>query len=146
MQCEGAKLKNVFRFKYLGSIFAADGDQRYDVRRRIGLAMARMGKLTHVFNSEVSFGLKMRVYKCAVCSLFTYGSEAWNLDVATVAAINGANAACLSRITGRSRHVEASSRTRTYDLIRDIRKRRYEWLGHILRMPGERLLKVAVEV
>ena len=94
--------------------------------------MARMGKLTHVFNSKIPFGLKMRIYKCAVCSLFTYGSEAWNLDAETTASLNGANAACLSRITGRSRHVEASARTRTYDLIRDIRKRRYEWLGHIL--------------
>ena len=61
--CEGAKLKNVFKFRYLDSTFAADGGQRHDVRRRIGLAMARMGKLTHVFNSKASFGLKMRVYK-----------------------------------------------------------------------------------
>ena len=51
--CENSKLCNTFKFKYLGSIFAADGDQRYDVRRRIGMTMSRMGKLTHVFNSKV---------------------------------------------------------------------------------------------
>ena len=105
-----------------------------------------MGKLTHVFNAKIPFKLKMKVYKCAICSLFTYGSEAWNLDAATTAAINGANARCLSRITGKSPHEEASARTRTYDLVRDIRCRRHKWLGHILRMPGERLLKVAVKV
>ena len=107
--------------------------------------MARMGKLTHVFGSKIPFSLKMKVYKCAVCSLFTYGSEAWNLDEVTIAALNGANTRCLSRITARSPHVEASARTRTYDLVRDVRKRRHIWLGHILRMKGDRLLKVAVE-
>ena len=61
MKCEGVKVLNTFTFKYLGSIFAADGDQRYDVRRRISLAMTRMGKLTHVFNSKIPFGLKMKV-------------------------------------------------------------------------------------
>ena len=86
--CEGKVLKNVFRFKYLGSIFAADGDQRYDVRRRIGLAMARMGQLNQVFNSNVKFATKKKVYKTAVCSLFTYGCEAWNITEATAAAID----------------------------------------------------------
>ena len=42
--------------------------------------------------------------------------------------------------------MEASARTRTYDLVRDVRKRRYVWLGHILRMKGLRLLKVAAKV
>ena len=66
MRCEDAALKNTFRFKYLGSIFAADGDQRYDVRRRVGLAMDSVGKLTHVFNTKIPFGLKMKICECAV--------------------------------------------------------------------------------
>ena len=72
------------------------------------------------------------------------GCEAWNLDSATMASINGINARCLSRITGKSAHEEASARTRTYDLVRAIRVRRLKWLGHILRMTGERLVKMAV--
>ena len=32
--CEGFKLRNVFNFKYLGSIFSADGTHVHDVRRR----------------------------------------------------------------------------------------------------------------
>ena len=67
--CVGKKLKNVFRFKYLGSIFAADGSHEYDVRRRIGMAMSRMGDLRHVFNSKIRWGIKMKIYKTAVTSL-----------------------------------------------------------------------------
>ena len=108
--------------------------------------MNRMGQLRQVFNANISFALKMRIYKSAVCSILTYGSEAWNLDEQTKAAINGANAKCMSRITGRSIHEEASTRTRTYDLLKDIRQRRHKWLGHILRMPADRLVKTAVKV
>ena len=53
---------------------------------------------------------------------------------------------CLARITGKTIHEEASSRTRSYDLVRTIRIRRYMWLGHILRMDGTRLVKEAVRV
>ena len=69
VHCANSELKNVFRFKYLGSIFAADGSTEYDIKRRIALAMNRMGELRHVFSSDIKFGLKMQIYKTAVCSL-----------------------------------------------------------------------------
>ena len=142
--CEGAKLNNTYKFKYLGSIFAADGNEECDVRRRIAIAMQRMGALRNVFNSGIPLSLKLKIYKTAICSLLTYGCEAWALSEKTMAAINGANARCLSRFTGQDAHAEASARTRTYDLVGAIRKRRFVYLGHILRMQGERLVKHAV--
>ena len=60
----------------------------------------------------------MKIYKKAVTSLFTYDSEAWFLDEATAAKINGANARCLSRFTGKDAHAEASKHTTSYDLVR----------------------------
>ena len=143
VECAGDELVNAFYFKYLGSIFAADGDHKYDVRRRIGIAMTRMGQLRHVFSSKLPRSLKLKVYKAAICSLFTYGSEAWNLDEQTCAALNGANSRCLSRFTGRTIHEEASPRTRTFDLVAAIRQTRARWLGHILRMGPERMLHQA---
>ena len=138
--CEGFKLDNKFHFKYLGSIFGASGEQKFDVRRRIGIAMTRMGQLRQVFSSKLPLGIKLKVYRAAVCSLFTYGSEAWNLDEKTRAALNGANSRCLSRITGRSIQEEANERTRTFDLVAAIRRTRARWLGHILRMGPHRML------
>ena len=95
-------------FKYLGSVFAADGSHSYDVKRRVTMAMSRMGQLRHVFNSKIPVNLKMKIYKAAVCSILTYGSEAWRLDEKTLATLNGVNARCLSRFTGKDAHVEAS--------------------------------------
>ena len=87
----------------------------------------------------------MKVYKTAICSLLTYGSEAWHLDETISAMINGANARLLSRFTGKDAHTEASARTRSYDLVRAIQVRRLKWLGHIMRMKGPRLVKIAIE-
>ena len=140
VKCQGLELINTFLFKYLGSMFAADGQQQYDVRRRIGMAMTRMGQLRNVFSSQLSLSLKLKIYKVAVCSLLVYGSEAWKLDERTCAAINGANARCLSRFTGKSIHEESSAHKRTFDLVHSIRKCRAKWLGHILRMDRNRLV------
>ena len=52
VHCEGEALKNVFKFKYLGTLFAANGLQCYDIDKRIATAKARCGKLRKIFDSK----------------------------------------------------------------------------------------------
>ena len=59
--------------------------------------------------------------------------------------LNGANARLLSRFTGKDAHKEASPSSQTYNLVSAIKKRRLKWLGHILRMEGDRLVKFATK-
>ena len=147
VQCGGHDLCNTFLFKYLGSIFAADGSQMHDVKRRAAMAMDRCGQLSHVLGSTaIPMHLKFSIYHAAVCSLLTYGCEAWNLSEKIKAKINGCNAKCLSHFTNLNAHEEASARTRSIDLVGLIRQRRYRWLGHILRLKGNRLVKDAVKM
>ena len=91
----------------------------------------------------------MRLYVASVCSIMTYGSEAWLIDEEVSRVLNGANSLMVSKITGKSPHEEAKPQTRTFDLVKSIRARRLQWLGHILRMQlnpdgTERLIKSAV--
>ena len=58
--------------------------------------------------------------------------------------INGANSRMVARITHKTVKEEASRRTRTFDVVTQIRARRLQWLGHILRMGSERLVHQAV--
>ena len=147
VMCNGKSLVNIYLFKYLGSIFAADGSQEQDVLRRCAMAVTRCGQLRNVFDSpDIPLKLKLNIYNSAVLSLLTYGCEAWSMTPKIQAKINGVNARCLSRITGRSIHIEASSRTQTLDVITDIRIRKWKWLGHLLRAPGDRLTKLALKV
>ena len=144
--CNGNILKNCFLFKYLGSMFSADGNNKADIRRRTGMAVTRCGQLRQVFSSpSIDLATKMKIYKCAVGSLFTYGNEAWDLNDQCLRTLNGANAGCLHRFTGKSRVEESRPATTTYSLCGDIRRRRLVWLGHILRMDHSRLVfKAAV--
>ena len=61
--CEHDALENVFKFTYLGTVFAADGQQLYDIRVRMGKAMTRCGRLGHLFDSPIlGPWLKIRLY------------------------------------------------------------------------------------
>ena len=62
------------------------------------------------------------------------------MTAAVTAALNGANSKMMSTITGRTVHEEASA-DKTFDVVMWIRARRLQWLGHILRLGDERLIK-----
>ena len=79
-----------------------------------------------------------------MCTQLVYGSKAWNLDEEAVRTLNGVNSKLLHRITGRPVQEEARD-GRSFDLVRWIRTRRAQWLGHILRMEPSRMLHRAVQ-
>ena len=87
-------------------------------------------------------GETLRLYAASVCSTLTHGSEAWTLTPGALATLNGFNSQQLHRITGRSYREEATKPS--YDLLKAVRSRRHHWLGHILRMPADRLVRRAV--
>ena len=90
--CDSKELENVFVFKYLGTLFSTDDLQQYDIKRRISLTMSRCGKLRHIFASPfISLYLKLRLYDAAVCSIFVYGCETWNLTEKVMCQLNGTN-------------------------------------------------------
>ena len=147
VMCEGQPLCNVFRFRYLGTIFAANASQKFDLDSRIAMAMARCGRLRPVFDSKViTLRLKLRLYEAAVCSLMTYGCETWDINVETQKRINGANSVMLARITGKSIPQEARPATTSLNLIRRIRMRRHRWVGHILRLGQKSIVYQALKV
>lgn len=50
----------------------------------------------------------------------------------------------MSGITGNTARQEATPKSRTFDIVLWVRARRLQWLGHILRMGTDRLLKQAI--
>ena len=144
--CEDEEIENIWSCKYLGSRFRADGDQYSDITARIAAATATAGKMRNIWSSNsIPQRLKLRIYITGVCSRLVYGSEAWKLDAKACAMINGANSRLISRITQKTPHEEASRRTRTFDVVRWIRSRRLQWVGHILRMCPSRMVHKAAK-
>lgn len=136
-------LKNVFDFTYLGHFFQADGDSTRAVDIRIGKASARFTQLRNIWDSSVlSKRLKLQLYKSAVISTLSHCHEVWKLDKRIMKKIGGWNARCLSIITGneiRDERIRPS-----VDVIKDMRMSRLRWLGHILRLDEDRLLRKVV--
>ena len=140
------EVDNQWQSKYLGATFEAGGEQMSDVKIRIARARQRFGKMRHIWgNKDLHVNLRMRLYKSSVCSIMTYGSEAWRITPEVSAALNGANSSMVSKITGKSIREEASE-GKTFDLVKWIRARKLQWLGHILRMGKERKVKQAIFV
>ena len=139
VECGDRPLDNVVKFRYLGTMFHAFGGDAVDVYRRCAMAMDKAGKLRSVWrSSSLPCSLKMRVYKSIVCSVLLYGCESWLLDKSVVQKLNGVNSRIVSWITKKTVREEASSRTRSFDMVSWVRARRLTWLRQILRMDSSR--------
>ena len=123
--------------------FTSDRDDAADMRHRMAIAGERSRRLDYLWrDNRLPRSLKLRLYAASVCSTLTHGSEAWILTPRALATLNGFNSRQLHRITVRSYREEAT--TPSYDLLTAVRTRRHQWLGHILRMPANRLVRRAV--
>ena len=83
--------------------------------------------------------MKLRLYLACVCSTFTHACEAWNMTDSVMRRINGFNSRCLHVITGESYRDTATKPV--IDLLLQIRRRRMRYLGHVLRMHEDRLVR-----
>ena len=113
------------------------------MRHRMTIAGERSHSLDYLWpDNRLPQSFKLRLYAASVCSTQTHGSEAWMLTPRALATLNGFNSRQLHSITGRSYREEATKPS--YDLLTAARPRRHQWLGHILRMPADRLVHRAV--
>ena len=84
IHCGGEELESVLKFKCLGSVFAADGQQQYDIKARMGMTISWCGKLGHLFDSpNLGSRLKLRLNRASVISLLTYSQLHLIKDLAT---------------------------------------------------------------
>ena len=131
-------LGNVYSFDYLGSRLQGDGDDEADVRYRMDIAQAAFASLSHLWTDHrLSRNLKLRLYNLCVCSTLTHSCEAWNLTKTVSRILNGFNSRCL--ITGEEYRVTAVSPA--YNLLLYVRQRRLRYLGHLLRLPHDSVVR-----
>ena len=93
------KLKQV---TYLGGVISENSTCTYDIKRRIGLAMGGMQKLTSIWKSkEITTETKIELYWVLILSIATYGFESWTLKKRDEHGL--LEMSCLRRILGVSR-------------------------------------------
>ena len=133
LQVNGAKLKQVEKFKYLGVAFTSDGRQDEELDTRIGKASAVMRALHYsvVMKRELSKKAKLSIFKAAFVPILTYGHESWVM-------IEGVT------LFNKVRSSEIRKSLNIEPLLLRIERSQLRWFGHVSRMPQERLPKQAL--
>jgi exonuclease III len=141
-------LRNVPTFKYLGSFLSEDCKLDNEIQHRISQASSAFGRLRcRVFeNHSLTLRTKVQVYHAVCLSTLLYGAEAWTMYRRHFRILEAWHIRCLQRILGltwrdRVPHSEILMRTGCLSLEAIMYRRQLRWLGHVVRMPDDRLPK-----
>ena len=113
------------------------------MRHRLEIAQSAFSSLSRLWaDHRLSRTTKLRLYRVCVCSSLTHCCEAWTFNRTVMRSINGFNSRCLHVMTGE--HYRETATAPAYDLVLAVRRRRLRYLGHVLRMPSDRMVRCAL--
>lgn len=152
LSVDGHTVEFVEAFNYLGSLQSDSGRCSAEIDRRLASASRAFGALQCVFrDSNLSIKTKRLIYSACVLSTLLYGAECWAILRQDEARLDSFHHRCLRAILGVSRWTQQHLHVTNGDLRHRwgdpllasdvLRKRRLQWLGHVARMPEERLPK-----
>ena len=102
LQVNGATLKQVKKFKYLGVAFTSDERQDEELDTRIGKASAVMRALHYsvVMKRELSKKAKLLIFKTVFVPILTYGHESWVMTKRVRSEVQASEMRFLRKIKG----------------------------------------------
>ena len=149
----GAELKCVKSFRYLGSIVTEDGRCQSEIKSRITQAKCTFSELGNVLkNRTVAGKTKMNVLKCYVWSTLLYGCESWTLTADLRRRINAFEMWCLRRME-RIPYTDHKTNKEVLDLtykelkiFRIIIERQLSFYGHLTRKNQNESLAISGKI
>ena len=132
--------------KLLGSYLSTNKD----IRNRKNQALQTLNKYTYIFNSKiVSNTVKLRTFNIYVTSVFLFNSELWGLSITDEQNIDSFHRRLLRKALG-IRWPRCVSNEKLYKISKaekwsiTIQRRRFTFLGHILRLHTDVPVKQAL--
>ena len=122
-------------FKYLGSILTNDGRCSCEIKCRTAMAKAAFNKKRALFTSTLDMELRKTLVKCYTWSIALYGAETWTLRAVDQKHLESFEMWCGRRMEKISwtDHVRNERVKEQRNILHEIRKRKANWIGHILR-------------
>lgn len=135
----GQDLQNVDEFEYLGSKVTTDGGARCDIESRIRKARNAFAMLNNIWRSNnIRLRTKILIFNSCVKTVLLYGCETWLVTNFTTNKIQTFMNRCLRTILriwwpNTISNEQLWQKTKQAGIAKDIRLRKYGWLGHTLR-------------
>ena len=137
-------------FVYLGATVRKDGGGTEDIRNRLNKARRAFYNLTKIWRlRSIGRQTKIKLFKTLVRPVLLYGCEAWKMTKVEEKKMDAFQFVCLRRILG-IRWPQRVSNERIEDITGinktsdEIRRRRWNWIGHVLRKDATDNCRVAL--
>lgn len=144
---DSSNFEVVEEFIYLGANINPTNNINVEIRRRIMLANRCFYGLKKQLSSKLlSWNTKSQLYKTLILPVLLYGAETWTLTRESEDAIGVFERKILRQIFGpvnvggewrRRYNHELYKLYRDTDIVRRVKIRRLQWLGHVERMPDD---------
>ena len=146
----GVDLPQTCKFTYLGSNITPEGGTNEDIRSRMGKARNTFREMNNVWRSaQYNTNTKLKLYQSCVVSTLLYGSECWRMTETDLSKLRSFHTTCLRRILRifwpeRISNGQTLRRCQQDDMGDIILRRRWRWIGHVLRKDPQSITRTAL--
>ena len=137
---QNEEVERVEHFKYLGSIKTEDGFCTKDINARLAMGKQRMVQLENIWKDKtISMQLKLKLMKCLVWTVMSYGAEGWTLRQQDIQKIESAEMWLyrrLLRVKWEDKRTNVSILEEIgakRELVSIVMKRKLSFFGHAIR-------------
>jgi len=137
-------------FDYLGARVTKHGGVEDDIKSHLGKATAAFNKLAKIWRSgQLSKNAKIRIFKSSIIAVLLHGCETWKMTKRDEVKLDTFLHKCLRRLLKiywpmRVTMEEVRERAGTYTISEQIRRWRWRWIGHVLRMDHQQYPRIAL--
>ena len=131
-------LQQVEKFICLGTLISEEIKTDKEIERRKNIAKEKFSSMAKILKSKrLKLATKLKIVKCYISSIFTYGCEAWTLSKVLETKIEVFVMWCLrelgnvmwkDKVTNESVLTKLKTKRQ---LLSDIQKRKFKYFGHI---------------
>ena len=150
IQMYGLPIEEVEEFPYLGSKMTSDGSCDAEIKTRLAKANQAFIMLRNVWKAgKLSLQTKLRLFKSNVLTSLLYGAESWKMTGTIAKKLEVFQRKCLRRIVrvfwpNTISNEDLYDMTATRPITEEIKRRRWRWIGHVLRLPPTAIARVAL--
>ena len=153
LEVKGKRIEAVKKFNYLGVVISNNNKEETELRRRIEMAKQTFWKNKTLMRGDLMIYMKKRIINSCIFPVFCYAAELWPEKKAIKNSIKSLENWCYRRALKISwmdkvtnEEVKRKMNVERDVLLERIRRRRFQYLGHVLRGSAGEELKNLVMV